>query len=258
MNQLLIRLTGAALAWCWPALCQTISRTPATPHVQCDAGETLIVETVSLNGVTPPRLMALWMCQVEKHEDEVIDHVYTCPDQTRGHYYRGRTWLSLIDATTGLPINTIPIRSDWENEDTFDIPYRIARRYYAVDGPTDKHDEGKPTILSLKDYNGDGEALEFALFEVENCTLVKTSLFGYSKAKDRAIQYPIHLIQTEGTGVTIRDSPWLDHFMLQKPIRPGVWKWEYQYHVGGLTHFDIHYDPAREAFEGQVKIDPAR
>jgi hypothetical protein len=198
------------------------------------------------------------MCNVEKHDTEVYDDVYTCPDQTRGHFYRGRTWLSLIDGRTMRVVNTIPIHSDWENEDTFDIPYWIARYFYAVDDPIDKHGEGKPRILSLKDYNGDSEALEFALFEAENCTLVKTSLFGYSRATDKVIQFPIHLIQREGTTVTVRDSPWLDHFMLQKPVSPGVWKWQHQYHVGGLTHFDIRYDPAREAFEGQVAIDPGR
>jgi len=198
------------------------------------------------------------MCNVEKHENEVFDHVYTCPDQTRGQFYRGRTWLSLLDGSTGHAINTIPIRSDWTNEETFDIPYRIARYYYAVDDPVDEHGEGQPRILVLKDYNGDGDALEFTLFEADSCTLVKTGLFGYSKSKDSVIQYPIHLVQREGTAVTIRDSPWLDHFMLRKPISPGVWRWQYQYHVGGLTHFDIRYDPVREAFEGQVTIDPAQ
>ncbi len=161
------------------------------------------------------------MCQAEKHENEVYDDVYSCPDQTRGNFYRGRTWLSLIDAKTALAINTIPIRSDWENEDTFDIPYRIAKYYYAVNGPLDKHHEGKPRILSLKDYNGDGQALEFALYEAENCTLVKTSLFGYSQAKDRVIQYPIHLIQTEGTTVTIRDSAMAGSFYVKEAHQAG-------------------------------------
>src|ERR1019366_8099941 len=116
------------------------------------------------------------MCNPQKHEDEVYDNVYTCPDQTRGRFYRGQTWLSLIDEKSKQVLNTIPVLSDWANETTFDIPYQIDKYFYAING------EGKPTILTLKDYNGDGIALEFALFEAENCTIVKTSLFGYSEA----------------------------------------------------------------------------
>lgn len=70
------------------------------------------------------------------------------------------------------------------------------------------------------------------------------------------IQYPIHIVQREGSAETIRDSPWLDRFMLQKPIRPGYWRWQYQYHVGGLTHYEIRYDPVKEMFEGEIVIDP--
>jgi hypothetical protein len=58
-----------------------------------------------------------------------------------------------------------------------------------------------------------------------------------SKSRDRVIQYPIHLVQGEGTTVIERNSPWLDHLMLEKPIAPGRWKWQYQYHVGGLRHY---------------------
>ena len=198
------------------------------------------------------------MCEPQKYEDEVYDNVYTCPDQTRGHFYRGQTSLSLIDEKTKRVLNTIPILSDWASETTFDVPYRTARYFYAVNGPVDKYGEGRPQILSLKDYNGDGDASEFALFEAENCTLVKTSLFGYSRAQDRVIQYPIHLVERDGATLTVRNSPWLDHFMLQKPVSPGHWKWQYQYHTGGLTHFDIRYDRAKEAFEGEVVIDPER
>ncbi len=145
---------------------------------------------------------------------------------------------------------------DWPYEQTLDLPYKIARFFYRVDGPLNRDGEGTPRILWLRDYNGDGEALEFALFNAHNCTIVNTTLLGYSKARDRVIQYPVHLVQHEGTKVTARDSPWLDHFMLQKPVAPRLWKWQYQYHVGGLTHYQITYNPAKEMFEGEIVIDP--
>jgi hypothetical protein len=143
------------------------------------------------------------MCDVERHDREVVDHVFTCPDQTRGRFYRGRARLSLIDASTGTPINTIPVRSDCENQNTFDIPYRIARFFYAVGGPINKY--GKATYNPLlRGYNVDGDPLEFVLFDANSCTIVKTSLFGYSKTRDQVLQYPIRLIQREGAA-TIRN-----------------------------------------------------
>jgi hypothetical protein len=72
------------------------------------------------------------------------------------------------------------------------------------------------------------------------------------------IQYPIHLVQREGTAVIERNSPWLDHLMLEKPIAPGRWKWQYQYHVGGLTHYAVKYNPSKEMFDGEILIDPER
>jgi hypothetical protein len=245
---------GVVFLLLWFALFAPARALPS-PDLRCSTGAAFIIETQVLSGTTDARSLVLWMCDPKKHEDEVYGRVYTCPDQTRGHFYRGQTWLSVIDKKTKRVLNTIPIVSDWLNETTFDIPYRIAPFFYTVDGPTNKYGEGKPKILSLKDYNGDGDAFEFALFEAENCTVVKTSLFGYSKSRDRVVQYPIHLIQREGETVTVRDSPWLDHFMLQKPVTAGRWKWQYQYHFGGLTHFEIHYDRDREMFEGEVDID---
>ncbi len=223
--------------------------------LRCSAGSPLIIERQVLRSTKERRALVLWMCGAEKHEDEIVDDHYTCPDQTRGHFYRGQTWLSLIDEATGRIVNTISIRSDWENETTFDIPYRIGRYFYSVPSRLDTHGEGKPKILRLKDYNGDGDALEFVLFEAENCTIVKTSLFGYSRRKDRVMQYPIRLSQREGTKTEVRNSPWLDRFMLQKPVSPGHWEWKYQYHAGGLTHFDVRYNKSIEAFEGEITID---
>ena len=127
-----------------------------------------------------------------------------------------------------------------------------------MDAPLDKNGEGKPKLLWLKDYNGDGEALELALFDASNCTVVETTLFGYSRSQDRVIHYPIHVVQREGTSIAERDSPWLDYLMIEKPIEPGHWKWQRQYLEGGLTHYEVKYDPSREMFEAEVVIDPER
>ena len=56
-----------------------------------------------------------------------------------------------------------------------------------VEGPVREGVEARPTILWLKDYNGDGKAFEFALFEAEACMGLQTTLIGYSEKQDRVI-----------------------------------------------------------------------
>jgi hypothetical protein len=241
----------------WFALFQSAQAAPVH-GLECGSGTPLVIEKQDLKGIGKQRTLVLWMCSVKKHEDDFDSNAYTCPDQTTGHFYRGRTQVSLIDPQRDRVINTVAVLSSWLNEQTFDVPYEIARFFYHVDGPLNKRGEGRPKLLWLEDYNGDGDALEFALFNAHNCTIVETTLFGYSKSQDRVIQYPIHLVQREGTTITERNSPWLDHFMLEKPIRSGHWKWQYQYHAGGLTHYEIAYNPSKEMFEGEIVIDPER
>jgi hypothetical protein len=241
----------------WLALLQPMQAAPAQ-GIGCPTGSPLIIEKQKLTGIGNGRELVLWMCGAEKHDHDFDPEAYTCPDQTTGHFYRGRTQVSLVDAKDNRVINTIPVFSHWPNEQTFDVPYKIARFFYRVDGPWNKNGEGTPKILWLKDYNGDGEALEFALFSADNCTIVETTLFGYSRQQDRVIQYPIHLIQREGSKIDELNSPWLDQLFLQKPVSPGHWKWQYQYHVGGLTHFEVRYDRTKEMFEGEIVIDPVR
>ena len=104
----------------------------------------------------------------------------------------------------------------------FDIPYRIeSGRYYHVAGvPQGK--EGKPTIMWLKDYNGDGQAWEFALFDAIACMGLPTTLIGYSEAQDRVIQYPVTLTVIAGNQKSTRTALWVDYLFSQRPERPGV------------------------------------
>ena len=63
--------------------------------------------------VSANRIMVLWMVEPKafpRENDE--DDIYTCPDQTRGHYYSGVTKVSLIDTKTRKIINTLEIISD--------------------------------------------------------------------------------------------------------------------------------------------------
>jgi hypothetical protein len=85
--------------------------------------------------------------------------------------------------------NTVHIAELWtdQEKDSFDVPYSIRRQYCRVD-LSPQHKEGKPKILNFKDYNGDGRPLEIAFCDAQNCSILKTSLIGYSVQDDRVIR----------------------------------------------------------------------
>ncbi|MBI3210921.1 MAG: hypothetical protein HYZ37_18715 [Candidatus Solibacter usitatus] len=198
------------------------------------------------------RALILWMINPQKHPWHDENEPYTCPDETRGSFYRGPARVSLTNTVTKTIVNTVEIKTEltggWKDE--LDIPYWIHRSYYRVDPPF-KGAEGRPVILDLKDYNGDGKALEFALFDAHSCSELQTQLIGYSERRDRVIQFPIHV-----KGKHYDHNPgllWLDRFLFQKPLRPGYWKYEISYNNGDNVEFTIRYNRAKEMFVGTVK-----
>ena len=110
--------------------------------------------------------------------------------------------------------------------------------------------------MVLKDYNGDGKALEFALFEAEACMGLQTTLIGYSEKQDHVIQYPVKLDVVEGRKHSERISAWADYLFSKKPLRAGYWKYEIDYRGrgGSLDKYDVHYNQAREQFEGTLTV----
>jgi hypothetical protein len=91
------------------------------------------------------------------------DYEYTCPEQTTGHFYRAPTRVSLIDTQTKRAVNALSVKLG-DDADEYDIPFRIRRGYfYEVSSPLTQG-AGKPHILALRDFNGDGKALEFAFY----------------------------------------------------------------------------------------------
>lgn len=182
-----------------------------------------------------------------------------CPDQTRGSYYSGPTRVSLLNLATNTIINTVKIVKEYEdNDDTFDVPYAIRKGYYYhVAAPVRRTVEGRPTIMWLQDYNGDGKALEFALFDALACMGLQTTLIGYSEKQDRVIQYPIHLDVIEGTKHSSRIGYWADYLFNKKPRQPGYWKYEIDYRgrAGPLEKWEVQYNPKREQFEGKLIVE---
>ena len=206
------------------------------------------------------RLLILWMLNPQKHPRSDDDNEpYTCPDETRGSYWSGPVRVTLFDTRKRQVINTINIRTEWYDEepDSLDLPYRIhAGSYYHVPN-TPKGKEGRPLLMWLRDYNGDGRALEFALFDAQACMGLPTTLIGYSPKRDRVIQYPIKLVEQSDDGPPRQTlAPWCD-YLFSEPLRsPGFWDYsiDYRGRGGSLRHYVIRYDPKEEIFRGTLKI----
>lgn len=201
------------------------------------------------------RALVLWMLRPKKYPRS-SEEAYTCPEETRGSFYNGPTRLSLVDTDAGRVVNTLKILEDSAHgEDEFDIPYRIhAGSYYHVPGVAEGR-EGRPTILHLKDFNGDGRALEFALFDALACMGLDTALFGYSEKQDRVIQYPLSLETTHTDGTKADEVlDWADYLFSKEPTAPGLWKFEIDYRgrAGSLDRYEVRYNVQAERFEGTL------
>lgn len=196
--------------------------------------------------VTPSRQLILWMPNPTKNPRDA-EEVYTCPEETRGHYYSGVTKVSLVDVKTKKIINTIEIDANGEN--SIDLPYLIHRGYYTVP-KVDKNKEGKPVLMNLKDYNADGKPYEFALFNALACMGLDTTLIGYSQKQDKVIQYPIEL---KANGKT-SNGFWADYLFGHKPNAQGVWQYQIDYRGRGgtLDKYTFRYDKAKEKFVGTL------
>lgn len=212
-----------------------------------------IIET---QPVTQNRTLVLWMLKPAKHPRAVPGETYTCPEETRGSYYSGPTRVSLVDTATRKTINTIDIRQEYsEGIDEFDLPYQIhAGSYYQVKGVR-VGKEGKPTIMWLRDINGDGQAREFALYDALACMGLQTALIGYSEGQDKVIQYSIELVVKSGGKTATEARSWADYLFSGKPKTPGYWKFEVDYRgrAGSLDKYEIRYNKQAERFEGQVE-----
>jgi hypothetical protein len=213
-----------------------------------------IIEVQPIQSIKHPhRALMLWMLNPLKVPRDNPDDIYTCPEYTRGSHYSGPTRVSLVDPQTKTIINTIKILN-FEGDDIFDIPYRIeSGRYYHVPG-VPKGKEGKPTVMWLRDYNGDGHAWEFALFDAIACMGLPTALIGYREAQDRVIQYPVTLTVISGNQKSTTTALWVDYLFSRRPEQPGFWQYaiDYRGRAGTLDAYEVRYRPEEEKFYGQL------
>ena len=212
-----------------------------------------IIETRTLTSKAhPDRALVLWMLNPTQNPREPADEIYTCPEYTRGHHYSGATRVSLVDLKTNKIINTIHLKEE-SGEDHFDIPYKIQGGYYQIPA---KRKEAKPTILSLVDFNGDGKAHEFVLYDAVNCMTVMTTLIGYSEAQDKVLQYPVVLQIFADKKAKTETLEWVDHLFQQRRNKQGRWQYsiDYRGRGGAVDQYDVRYIAKAERFEGTLKF----
>jgi hypothetical protein len=250
-----MRIPLSALVLLCALACVARAQTRRAPY-GLPAGAHVVEERVLDLGGGKGRALVLWMLRPKKEPFWGGDEdPYTCPDETRGSYYTGPTRVSLVDTAARRAVNTVRVTQEYsEGEDAFDVPYSIRRGgHYHVEGVAEGK-AGRPQLMWLRDYNGDGEALEFALFDAQACMGLQTALFGYSRKQDRVIQYPFHVETGDGVRKAQEVRHWMDYLFAQEPLAPGRWKYEIDYRGRGgtLDRHEIRYNPTLERFEGSV------
>ncbi len=211
-----------------------------------------VLETQSIPAKN--RTMVLWMKNPKRVPRDTSEELYTCPEYTRGHYYSGKLRVTLIDSSTKKSLQVLEIESSDGADVTSDIPYKIeAGHYYHVPNGKPKT-EAKPKIMWLRDYNGDGKAFEFALFDAIACMGLPTSLIGYSETQDKIIQYKTHLTVGTGSKKKTDDALWVDYLFANKPVKSGLWRYsiDYRGRGGTLDKYEIRFNARLERFEGTL------
>lgn len=230
------------------------------PYKDMDPDE-ILIETRDIPAAVHPHralVLRLWMDKPNKHERGPLtaQNPYACYEKSLGSYYEGKVQLSLADTQTKRFINTIDLEFPGQvgtGEYDFKLPYRIAPGPYHV---AEKlvAGEGKPEFLHLEDYNGDGQALEAAFFQAQDCVETLATLVGYSPKQDKVIQYRFILEKDPASGGGYVNTYWVGNLLSEKPDQPGHWKYAIDHRAmgGGMEQFEIRYDPAGEIFRGTV------
>src|SRR5579863_9218516 len=214
--------------------------------------DAVVIESANLRAVTTgkDRLLVLWMRNPMK-DVRAPDAGY-CGDAVYGDNWVGPTRLSLIDSTNRKVLNTISILGPAflrDPDDSFRLPFKVGTYYYHVPGvdPNQSDKEGKPTLLYLRDFTGDGVAAEFVLFEYGACGIAGTSVFGYQKQLDQVVQYSVEVTSGKGKTEVVK---WVDQIFGVPPIKPGQWDFSWSPGHGSdvMIHEQISFDRVRQRF----------
>jgi hypothetical protein len=220
--------------------------------------DSVVIEDIKIKN----RALILFMkdCKYFESNAEKQDY-YTCPEISRGNYYSGKAYLSLVDTDLKKVVQTIKIpgikyqKADGKIEEkNIDLPIKIRPgNLYPVNNFKSFFQDETPVVLDLKDFIGDGNKTQFVLFDAIDCAEIDTLLAGYDCEDDKILVYPVELQINKNQGI----GYWMDRFYLQQSTKKHVWNYSLNYkHRGGcIDKYNIEYIPAQKSFLGNLSKD---
>jgi hypothetical protein len=255
----------------------TFSNLKKTMELPEDA---FIIETKKiLSGNNSERLLVLWMRDPYIQID--YENFYTCIEYTTGKaYFEGKTYLSLVSFNKKELINTLQIERNYTWTDTIGnliihktnaaniIPISALKRSYSGSAMSGKYvtknatdtTDGTVEVLHLEDFNQDGKAYEFSMFENFACAGTSCTLYGYSELQDKIIHYSFETtyrqdlwndtIKVIGKDTTFTKSQyWVDALFTFPPMPfPIKFRIDYRGRGGDCNYYYFNYNRDKELF----------
>lgn len=236
-----------------------------------------ILETKTFATGRGRRSLLAWMPDPQISVDCSSTNEYDCSTVATGKgYFTGDLHFSLLDEELRL-VNTVAVHSEyysWQRNDTvfyemtgksLSYPFSVANPkkqwhpgglYYFVRGGT-KTTDGSAEVLHLVDFNADGKAHEFFLFDKMGCAATSSTLIGYDEATDRLKWYEWDL-QVLASGSRGQDTlhreqtAWMDHVLEFRFDKQGRLRFEMDYRgrSGPYLRYELRYDRERDAYGG--------
>ena len=236
-----------------------------------------IIDIATINTPKGPRTILAWMTDIKTNMSP--DNEYTCPEVTQGKgYFNGRLHYTLVDNLNHKLINSIYVcqPDNFVHGDTLtyyefnefrDYPFAIANpKYqshvakfiYHARGGTDTT-EGEAEVLYLWDFNNDGKAYEFSLFDQTSCVGKGSTLFGYSERGD-SLKWFAWEITNKAKGINQKDSTyttkeyWLDEAMAFQMDKDGKLNFliDYRGRDGDLCRYYFKYSATDDTYSGII------
>lgn len=194
-----------------------------------------IIETKDISDIAGKRrLLVLWMTDATKvHEPEEY-----CGTAVYGDYWKGTGGLSVVDTVDRKAISTISLNR-------IQLPFYVEGYYYHVPRADQTH-KGKPELLHLSDITGEGQPLQFVLYEYSACGIASGEVFGYRAVTDAVVHYQIEVVEGKKRHTESSVENIFDH----RAVRPGYWnfRWRPGHGIDDTYHEIVRFDSKRQLF----------
>lgn len=196
-----------------------------------------------------------------------LEDYETCPTEVFGQgYVCGRVSFALLDPNSKSVLDTCP---EISYESPFEprchtLPFSIrAGRSYRSDGSNDG--AGRVRILTFSDFNRDGIAAEFPIFEYVACGFNVAAIIGYDQRRDQILPFVFNFSATEKDFFGQRDGRdttfsvshnWMPNLPFAALLKKDTFRYHFYGGHGMETGevFKIWFNPATGEFDGTLQI----